>query len=30
MQPCYSISVDLNAPPERVFEVMADVERWHE
>ena len=30
MQPRYSISIDINAPAERVFEVMADVERWHE
>ena len=30
MQPRYSISIDINAPAERVFEVMTDVERWHE
>ena len=30
MQPRYSISIDISAPPERVFEVMTDVERWHE
>ena len=26
----FSISVDVNAPPERVWAVMADAERWHE
>ena len=30
MQPRYSISIDIDAPAERVFEVMTDVERWHE
>jgi uncharacterized protein YndB with AHSA1/START domain len=30
VHPRYSISIDINAPPERVFEVMTDVERWHE
>jgi hypothetical protein len=30
MPPRYSISIDINAPAERVFEVMTDVERWHE
>ena len=26
----FSISVDVNTPVDRVFEVMADTERWHE
>jgi uncharacterized membrane protein len=26
----YSISVDIDAPPSRVYDVMIDVERWHE
>jgi uncharacterized protein YndB with AHSA1/START domain len=26
----YDITVDIDAPPERVWEVMIDVERWHE
>jgi uncharacterized protein YndB with AHSA1/START domain len=26
----FSISVDINTPPDRVFEVMADTDRWHE
>ena len=26
----YSTSIDIQAPPERVFDVMRDVERWHE
>jgi hypothetical protein len=26
----FSISVDINTPVDRVFEVMADTERWHE
>jgi uncharacterized membrane protein len=26
----FSISVDINAPVDRVFEVMADTDRWHE
>ncbi len=29
-EPRFSISIDINAPAERVFEVMTDVERWHE
>lgn len=26
----FSISIDIDAPPQRVWEVMTDVERWHE
>jgi uncharacterized protein YndB with AHSA1/START domain len=26
----FSISVDINTPVDRVFEVMSDTERWHE
>ena len=25
----FSISIDINAPPQRVWDVMSDVERWH-
>ena len=28
--PRHSISISIDAPPERVFEVMIDVARWHE
>lgn len=30
MKKSYSVSVDIEAAPERVWEVMRDVERWHE
>ena len=30
VEPRYSIGIDIDAPPERVFEVMTDVTRWHE
>lgn len=26
----FSISIDIQAPAERVFEVMSDIDRWHE
>lgn len=26
----FSISIDINTPPDRVFEVMSDTDRWHE
>lgn len=29
-EPRFSVSIDINAPAERVFDVMTDVERWHE
>lgn len=29
-QPRYSISIDINAPAERVYDVMVDIDRWHE
>lgn len=29
-QPLFSITVEVNTPAARVFEVMTDVERWHE
>lgn len=29
-QPRYSISIDINAPAERVYDVMIDIDRWHE
>lgn len=29
-KPRFSISIDINAPAERVFEVMTDTGRWHE
>ena len=28
--PNFSISVDINTPVDRVFEVMSDTDRWHE
>jgi uncharacterized protein YndB with AHSA1/START domain len=28
--PDYSISIDIEAPPARVWAVMSDIERWHE
>lgn len=30
VEPLFSLSIDILAPAERVFEVMSDVERWHE
>ncbi|MEO8575621.1 MAG: SRPBCC family protein [Gemmatimonadales bacterium] len=30
MQRDFSISVDISVPPERVWPVLSDVERWHE
>ncbi len=30
VEPLFSLSIDIIAPAERVFEVMSDVERWHE
>ncbi len=29
-QTLFEVSVDIQAPPARVWQVMADVERWHE
>ena len=29
-EPRYSTSIDINAPAERVYEVMIDIDRWHE
>lgn len=29
-KPRFSITFDVDAPPRRVFDVMKDVERWHE
>ena len=29
-QPRFSISIDIDAPAERVYDVMVDVDRWHE
>jgi len=29
-EPRYSISIDINAPAARVYEVMTDIDRWHE
>jgi uncharacterized membrane protein len=26
----FSISIEINAPADRVYEVMSDTERWHE
>jgi len=26
----FDIAVDINAPPDRVWEVMTDIDRWHE
>jgi uncharacterized membrane protein len=28
--PVFSTSIDIDAPPARVWDVMSDVERWHE
>lgn len=29
-EPRYRISIDINAPAARVYEVMTDIDRWHE
>ena len=29
-EPRYSVSIDINAPAERVYDVMIDLDRWHE
>ena len=29
-EPTYGIAIDINAPADRVYEVMADIARWHE
>lgn len=29
-EPRYSISIDINAPAARVYEVISDIDRWHE
>jgi hypothetical protein len=29
-EPRYSISIDINAPAARVYDVMIDIDRWHE
>ncbi len=29
-EPRYSVSIDINAPAERVYDVMIDIDRWHE
>ena len=30
IDPRFSISIDINAPAEHVYEVMTDIDRWHE
>src|SRR5687768_14870791 len=29
-EPRYTTSIDINTPAERVYEVMIDIDRWHE
>lgn len=29
-EPAFSISIDINATAERVYDVMTDIDRWHE